>query len=322
MNTPILLITFNRPQHTQKVLEAIIAAHPQDLYVFQDGARVNNMSDTEKCSEVRLVVESMVGSREITLHTNYSDKNLGCGPGPATAITWFFQNVESGIILEDDCVPHPDFFPYCEELLERYKDDERIGFVGGANYGYKVISDASYSFSSGHHQTWGWASWRRVWNEFDYYLKDIDSKAFNRIIKKYYKSLRQREYWNRIFEVVKKDQIGNSCWDYQFYFSNWKSGRLALCPEVNLVQNVGDGIDATHTSNGSNELLHKNTHAILPLRHPNKIELDCGIDDFLMKNYIISNEYGWVGVCRIPHRLNNRLKKLLGHKGPWIKRKK
>ena len=164
MNTPILLITFNRPQHTQKVLDAIIAAHPKDLYVFQDGVREGNSADQQKCAKVRRVVETMIKGTDVHLHTLYSDKNLGCGPGPATAISWFFSENEMGIILEDDAVPHPDFFTYCQELLEKYKDDTDVRAIGSMNLDTRTYGDGSYYFSMMNRTLCAWATWKRSWN--------------------------------------------------------------------------------------------------------------------------------------------------------------
>ena len=113
MNIPVLLITFNRPEHTRRVLEAVLAAQSRDLYVFQDGARAGVENDVLKCIEVRQLVEDLTRGTETHLHTFYSDQNLGCGPGPAAALDWFFERNEMGIVLEDDAVPHLDFFPYC-----------------------------------------------------------------------------------------------------------------------------------------------------------------------------------------------------------------
>ena len=318
VHLPVLLITFNRPQYTRKVLETILAAQPQDLYVFQDGAREGNAEDGVKCREVRRIVTSLTEDAHTRVHTFYSDRNLGCGSGPASALDWFFQQVEQGIVLEDDCLPNPDFFPYCAELLEKYKDDERVGFIGGSNYGYHTDAAESYVFGSGHHQTWGWAAWRRTWELFDYFLKGWDTGMFRKIIRPYYPSLRQREYWIRIYEKVKIDQMEGSCWDYQFYFANWKNEALAICPAVNLVENIGNGREATHTQGNAGGLLFQATDRIMPLKHPEAVLRDPGIDDYMMRCFIIPHEYGWEGLKRMPYRLNRRLKRLVNHEGPWI----
>lgn len=128
--TPILLITFNRSEHTRRVLTEILKQEPQLLYICQDGAREGNENDHIKCQEVRDVVKELTSAyksshEHFTLHTLYQSKNLGCGPGPAAGITWFFEHVEMGIILEDDAVPHPDLFEYAATLLEKYKDDSQ-----------------------------------------------------------------------------------------------------------------------------------------------------------------------------------------------------
>lgn len=321
MTPTVLLITFNRPEPTRKVLEALIAAHPKDLYVFQDGAREGNDNDVQKCAEVREVIEDLTKGTQIRLHTYYSERNLGCGRGPSGAISWFFDNVEQGMIFEDDCLPHPSFFPYCEELLSKYKDDERVGFIGGCNYGFEMSPNESYVFGSGHHQTWGWATWKRTWQSFDYYLSGFETTDFKKIIKSYYKSLRQQEYWMEIFHKVKENQMNASCWDYQFYFSIWKKGMLSVCPGVNLVENIGSGLDATHTNKKSSSLLYRATGNIMPLKHPEKVARNIDIDNYLMKHFIIPYEYGWKGFKRLPYRLNKRLKRFWGREGSWIKKK-
>lgn len=319
--SPILLITFNRPAHTRRVLEAILSVKPQVLYVFQDGARAGDEDDMKKCANVRHVIEEMTGEVQIQLHTFFSDQNLGCGRGPSSAITWFFDNNEQGIILEDDCLPNKDFFYYCQELLDRYKDDPRIGFIGGSNYGYRLEGKASYGFGSGHHQTWGWASWRRAWNLFDYRLARMNEDRFVAIIKEYYKSIRQRDYWLEVFNKVKKDQMNNSCWDYQFYFGIWEKGMVAICPRVNLVSNVGFGEDATHTAYQNNALLDRSVADILPIIHPDGILHEYEMDDYLMRHFVIPYEYGFSGLKRLPFRINKKIKGLLGHQGPWLKKR-
>lgn len=320
--TPILLITFNRPDHTQRVLEEILKQDPQELYVCQDGAREGNENDRIKCQEVRDVINELTSKyalnhKNFTLHTLYQTKNLGCGPGPAAGITWFFEQVEQGIIFEDDCLPHPDFFRFCEELLERYKNSEKIGFIGGCNY-VSLNTNTSYSFGGGHHQTWGWATWRRTWKLFDYTLDTVSSDDIKEILSYYCKSWKQREYWWHIYELVKHNRLNDSSWDYQFYFSCWKRKLLAITPSVNLVTNIGDGENASHTNNGCNNLLYRIVCGIFPLQHPIYIELNRNIDYQLMRQYIIPYNYGYRGFLRLIHQINSYIKRRTGHKGPWI----
>lgn len=319
-NTPILLITFNRPDHARRVLSEIRKQQPSELYICQDGPREGNTDDLAKVQEVRNVVNELV-DWPCNLHTLYQEKNLGCGPGPVAGISWFFDNVEMGIILEDDCIPNSDFFLYCAELLERYKKDERIGFIGGCNYqdGQKR-GDGSYYFSMGHHGTWGWACWRRVWIEYDYALGSISQRDFSLMIRHYGRGHRFVTYWEEIFDRVKNDRMNDSAWDYQFYFTCWKNFQLAVMPNVNLVSNIGDGSDATHTS-GISSLLYQNTVGILPLIHPSKKQQDRKADMYFHKSYIQPYNYGWSGIKRLPHYFNKKLKKLVGYKGSWIKKK-
>jgi len=323
VKTPILLITFNRPENTKRVLETVLLERPKELYVFQDGARKNNKEDEVKCAEVRKVIEDLTRDIPTQIHTYCSEKNLGCGRGPLTAISWFFQNVGQGIVFEDDCIPHHDFFPYCEELLEKYKDDTRISFIGGCNFDDKEKSkeDYSYGFCSGHHETWGWATWKRSWNLMDYTLKTVSEKDFRKLLNRYVRTWKHREYWWFIYGMVKKDQMEGTCWDYQFYFSCWNRNMMAIYPKTNLVNNVGFGNDATHTKSENNCLLSRKSDFIMPLMHPEKVILDVDYDYRLTRNFDLQHEYGISGIKRFPYRVNRWLKRILGHQGSWIKRR-
>ena len=182
--TPILLITFNRPEHTRRVLTQILKQEPQSLYVCQDGAREGNENDRLKCQEVRDVINELTSAYAVahpnfSLFTLYSSLNLGCGPGPQAGITWFFENVEQGIIMEDDCLPHPDFFGYCEELLNKYKEDKRVQFINSTLYHNRWKCEGSYGFS--HYMVTGaWAAWRSTWQGFDLDLLDLNAWKFRR----------------------------------------------------------------------------------------------------------------------------------------------
>ena len=247
MNTPVLLITFNRPAHTKKVLEAILAAKPQDLYVFQDGARQGNSSDIEKCAEVRQVIETMTSNSGIRLHTLYSDKNLGCGPGPATGITWFFDNVEQGIIIEDDCILGPSGFTFYENMLERFKDDERISAITATNLLLKWRSKhVPYLFSTVGAGTLGcWASWARAWEKFDYYITAWQTEEGKKTLKKNFGNKTYYKYYETIFD--KCDNKQTHMWDYQWFFSKMINGTFTVVSSLNQVSNIGFDVEGTHT---------------------------------------------------------------------------
>lgn len=320
--TPVLLITFNRPNHTKSVIDVLRIVQPSYLYIYQDGARKDNSADDQKCTEVRSVFEEI--NWQCQVKTFFSPINLGCGKGPSTAISWFFEHVEEGIILEDDCVPQPSFFNFCAEMLNYYRDNYRISFIGGTNFiRSKKFKLSTYYFSNGHHGTWGWATWRRTWNQFDYYLSDLNFDEFKKIISFYFSSYRVKEYWYSIFENVKKNRFNEFCWDYQFYFCTWKRNQLAVIPNNNLVKNIGSEQDASHPVTNSSLLNRSSVNQdMLLISHPKIIELDKKTDYIFQKKFIQSYNFGIRGLMRLPIRINTRLKTLLNHSGPWLKIKK
>ena len=273
--TPILLITFNRPDHVRQVLTEIRKQQPAQLFVCQDGARDGNENDYVKCQEVRDVIAELV-DWPCELHTLYQDQNLGCGPGPAAGITWFFEHVEMGIVMEDDCLPHPDFFGYCEEMLNHFKDDDSISMINSTLYYKTWKCDASYGFS--HFMVTGaWAGWRRTWKGFDLDMHTWQPWQFRRQVKRLTKSTTEANWWYWKLKEIQADTTKKSYWDYQMQMLLFQKGALTIHPQKNLISNIGFDADGTHTltNDGRGNL---EVHSILPLTHPIHRNVDCIMD--------------------------------------------
>ena len=271
--TPILLITFNRPEHTRRVLTEILKQEPQELYVCQDGAREGNENDRIKCQEVRDVINELtsayaVGNKQFKLHTLYQKKNLGCGPGPAAGITWFFENVEMGIIMEDDCLPSETLMAFESELLEKYKDDERISLITGTNALSKWRSYRyDYIFSKTGGMTMGsWASWRRAWKHFDWEIKSWGEQATKDRMREIVGDKAYREIaplYDKIFANPPRD-----AWDYQWAYARTLLDSCTIVSTVNQMSNIGFGEESTHTPNANDRLGNMTIFEChLPLRH-------------------------------------------------------
>lgn len=290
LDTPILLITFNRPNHTRRVLTAILDAKPRDLYVFQDGAREGNENDMVKCAEVRQVIDELTNGTDVVLHTKYSEKNLGCGAGPMTGIDWFFGQVDMGIVMEDDCLPHPDFFGYCEELLDRYKNDEKVRFINATLYDDRWHCEASYDFS--HYMVTGaWAGWRRTWKGFDLDLKTIDAKAFRRHVWELTDNRGEANWWYSIVREIQQDNNKKSYWDFQMQIHLFQDSALTIHPKVNLISNIGFDEEGTHTLSNCDNRGGKQVFPILPLTHPRNQVVDKKRDAYCWAQ---SGNRGWL----------------------------
>ena len=322
LNTPVLLICFNRADHASQVLAKIVEASPKDLYVFRDHWREDRPGEQEKCEEVRALIEEIgLMNKDIILHTLYPDHNLGCGPGPMTALNWFFSENEMGIVLEDDAVPHPDFFGYCEELLEKYKDDESVRAIGSMHLDDRTYGDGSYYFSMMNRTFCAWATWARAWKDFDLYHRNVTRKQFDRVLKDYGCALRMREYWCDRLAEVQKDAYHNSSWDQQFWMSIWLHHGKGIMPNVNLSTNIGFDATATHGSDPNSAGANRETFPILPLKHPTDTSIHHDADQRFQEIYFEPWQYGWSGLKRLYVRLNKRLKRLVGHEGSWVKKK-
>lgn len=324
--TPILLIAFNRPDHVRKVLAEILKQNPQELYICQDGARANNNLDRIKCQEVRDIINELTSlyttsNKDFRLHALYQEKNLGCGPGPAAGISWFFEHVEMGIILEDDAVPHPDFFEYASALLEKYKNDDSVRAIGSMNVDTQKWGDGSYYFSMMNRNLCAWATWRRAWQTFDLRLMDVSKSRLQRALYKYGCTAIEQEYWCDRLSEIQKDGCDDSSWDMQFLMSIWLRGGKGIIPNVNISSNIGTVGEATHQMVAGNIIDNVPTHPILPLVHPSTTDIQKEADRQFHYRYFEPGKENWSWWLICYNILNRRVKQLLGIRGPIRKRR-
>lgn len=283
LRTAVLFLVFNRPDTTAQVFAAIRQARPPRLYVNADGPRESRAGEEERCAEVRRIATAVDWPCQVK--TLFREKNLGCKLGVSAGIDWFFENEEEGIILEDDVLPQPSFFPYCEELLDRYRSDKRIGLISGCNLISNRFSTPDSYFFSRYSHIWGWASWRRAWRHYDVSmlgwptwrdsdgLRDISdgSKLF-------------RSYWRAIFQNAYAGRVDT--WDYPWTFACWRKGMVTVLPAVNQTYNLGFGPDATHTTAGIPGCVRESQPQplALPLKHPEKVNRNA-VADRLIDRY-------------------------------------
>lgn len=287
MRAPVCLIIFNRPDFTKLVCDAIAEARPPKLFVVADGPRPNHPEDAVKCAAARAAIDQTDWECEVL--KNYSEVNVGCGRRPATGIKWVFDQVEEAIILEDDCVPHPTFFPFCDELLEKYRHDERVMHISGHNYQFRSRNDPYSYFFSYHNFTTGWASWRRAWRYHDMELKEWPELRGTSWLPDIIEEPRAVEYWASAFDRA-YDVKGNvSYWDHQWLFACWSQRGLAIRPTTNLVANIGFGRDdATHTKFSHSVLGDVPVDAIrFPLEHPPHIVRNADSDRAFVTQIIL-----------------------------------
>ncbi|HBY56714.1 MAG TPA: hypothetical protein DEG96_02450 [Candidatus Atribacteria bacterium] len=268
--TPVLFLIFNRPDTTQKVFDAIKQAKPKQLFVAADGPREDKEGEKEKCKQTRKIIEQVDWDCEVK--TLFRDKNLGCKIAVSSAIDWFFENVEEGIILEDDCLPSQSFFWFCQELLEYYRKDTRIMMISGNNFQFgKIRGEGTYYFSKYAH-IWGWATWRRTWKCYDVDIKSFDEFKRENQIKNIFRIKQQQKYWMNVFQKVYNNKINT--WDYQWAYTCFINNGLCIMPNVNLVSNIGFNRDSLHTRDEDNIFSKIKTEEITKIIHPEFVLAD------------------------------------------------
>ena len=278
----ILLLFFNRLDTTLATLEQIAKVKPPRLYLAADGSR--NEQEKAQIAHLRKEVTGYI-TWECEIYTRFLDTNLGCKMAVSSAITWFFSHEKQGIILEDDCLPSLSFFRFCDELLERYKYEEKIFMISGwsaldfaKNTSVETLHPKAqlqedYFFSKYPH-IWGWASWARSWQKYQLEFSDFETE-FN-LLNNFY-SKKEKQYWHKIFKVYSQGQIDT--WDYPLAYSVWKHKGLCIYPKNNMITNIGfNRNDATHTIGESKFATMPSYELAFPLKHPSAFKPNTTMD--------------------------------------------
>lgn len=298
----VLFLIFNRPDNTLEVFETIRNARPPRLYVASDGPRQHKTGEEQVVEDLRAEVLQRV-DWPCEVKTLFRESNLGCKQAVSGAITWFFQNEEQGIIIEDDCKVAPTFFPFCDELLDRYKNDKSVGGIA-ADFRPLHSKRSPNEFGRiSYPMIWGWATWRRVWDQYDPQIsnwngdpKSIDSVAV--------KSANTQQYMKYVFDAVKSGSMDT--WDYQFVHLCLDRKMDFLHPFVNLISNLGFDENATHTT------YNDDINARLPVKDV-QFPLVGPVDDkfyehWLDRRVFADRELHVRAFQRLQHWLHRRLK--------------
>jgi hypothetical protein len=306
LKTPIALLVFNRPDLTQQVFEQVRAIQPQKLLVVADGPRSNRVGEDRKCHQTRKIIDEGV-DWDCEVIKNYADTNLGCKQRVASGITWIFDTVEEAIILEDDCLPHPTFFRFCDELIDKYRHDERIAMICGTNIlGNWKSERQSYHFSY-YGGIWGWASWRRAWQDYDVDMKLWQKPEVRERIRDVLCDEQQYRIREQAFNKAYAGQINS--WDPQWTFTRLLYSGLSVVPACNLISNLGFTEEATHTKNSSAEVANLPRKAIkFPLQEPDGVVVDRDYDRKYCDQRFGHYKRSLVG------RAINKVNKLIGSK--------
>lgn len=311
LKTPVALIFFTRPDTFEKVFEQVRKARPKKLFLIQDGARENRPDDVEKINECRKIAENI--DWECEVYKNYSDVNLGCGVRPSSGISWVFEHVEKAIILEDDCVPCDTFFDYCEQMLDKYENDERISYISGLNH-FAEWDCGKYSyFFTKTGAIWGWATWKRAWKKYDYRANMIKDEYLSKILKyqfahKYAGEQRVKEWINVSKEKEEDKEL--SFWDSQWGIEKYSQNQLVIVPKYNQISNIGVGVASSHAQNRSETqfkkyktFFHIPTKMLeFPFTHPEFCVCDIEYDKLVHKCV-----YGNVAI----HKIKNIIKSII-----------
>lgn len=307
----VLINFFARPNTLKDVFEQVKKARPARLFLSCDGPRDNVPTERERVEECKKIVSDI--DWDCQVYTHYSEVNLGCGKGPESAISWAFEHTDELVILEDDCVPDDTFFPYMQELLARYRNDTRVGMISGLNHFYEWdCGGNSYCFTK-YGAIWGWGTWKRVWDNYDFYVKDIKNEYYRRLLEADISNTKARKErigsWLHAAAETPHKKV--NYWDIQFGFVKYSQSYLCIVPKNNLIYNIGVGLGSTHTE--SNKAVNWKPGQILfmptkgmefPLVHPKYVICDRNYDD-ICANKILYRSF----FKKVINKLKRMLKK-------------
>lgn len=302
---PILIIAFNRYDTVKRVFDRVREIKPQKLFIALDGPRRHVTGDIDKCLRVKNLFTNIDWRCEVK--TLYRENNMGCHKAVPDAISWFFTQVNEGIILEDDCLPSKSFFTFCEELLEKYSKDERIMMISGNNFiPESSFTECSYFFSK-YAFIWGWATWKRAWAKFDEEMKTYPRFKSEGNYKKIYPNIMDRAFWKTGFENKYKGY--SEGWDMKWNYALVSNRGLGIVPAKNLVENIGMRSDATTTKEVDKRWLVPVFNGDIELKHPELIEENTLYDRKVFRRNFLT----MINVKVIYKNFTNILVKVLGN---------
>ena len=282
LDTPVLFLIFNRPDLTKQVFEAIRQVKPKQLFIAADGPRIDRPQELELCEATRIMVMQQI-DWDCKVYTLFRKTNLGCKIAVSSAISWFFEHVEEGIILEDDCFPSPTFFKFCEKLLKEYKYCQEICHIGGSCFLPISIKESFYFTKYTH--IWGWATWKRAWMAYDIQMKEWPSIQKSMIFKEKFLSKNEFLFWAANFNSVYNGECDT--WDYQWMYTTLANSTISVAPSKNLIKNIGFRADGTHVTDekSSNANLAIFDFNIKDMLFPDKIQINKKLDKYIHDNY-------------------------------------
>ncbi|WP_339889379.1 nucleotide-diphospho-sugar transferase [uncultured Flavobacterium sp.] len=300
---PVLLIAFNRPDTTKRAFESIRKVKPTKLYIAVDGPRAGKQGESELCKQVVEITKQVDWECE----TKYliREQNVGCKYGVSGAISWALESEESVIIIEDDIVPVSSFFYFAEELLEKYKNDERIAMVSGNNYTPIDTMEFDYTFSKYGH-IWGWATWKRVWDKFDVEIPDINEEIKSNLSSMNFIDKKEKQYYIRYFKklATKITEKTENTWDSQFGFFRNQNNLLSIVPKFNLCSNIGETSSRTNTVASSEDFYYPANDSFVLEKHPNNVALNLEYDKYHFNKHIDSKSF----LEKVIYKINKKLK--------------
>lgn len=302
LETPVLFCVFNRPDLTRRVFDAIAQQRPRKLLLACDGPRQTKSQDELLVAETRAVLERIDWPCDV--ETFFRQKNQGCRTQMADAITWGFSRHERLIILEDDCLPGPSFFTFCEKLLDHYATDERVMMISGDNFQPVRRSERSYYFSNYAH-IWGWASWRRAWTNYDLEMTSWPVFRDQELLREFACCDNEYHYWTDVFDRQHAGSI--ETWDYSWAFACWKHRGYTILPETNLVSNIGFRSDGTHTTDAEHHLANQPVGTVDFITHPSVVARDAIADEYTWRNVFCPPVLNREETVRIRKAITQRL---------------
>ncbi len=285
LSTPVAFFVYNRPDLTEAVFEAIARVKPKTLFVISDGP--SKAEDQEKCAQCRAVIERV--DWDCTVHKRYLDHNVGPRNNVPEGVQWVFSQVEECIFLEDDCVADPSFFTFCESLLDHYRYDERVMHINGSNFLFNQVPISDTYYFSRYMFTWGWASWKRAWKNYDLDLRSLAEFDEKNLFDFVFDDSDEQAFWQQKFREVRSGELVS--YSYPIFFGGLSQGGLSIMPSVNLVSNIGFRSDAVHTNTAYERMYLANIPrgSIKEICHPKYLVRNRDADKYLFKIYFGPN---------------------------------